>query len=85
MFVTSTIVGPGFTNVQAGATEGGVTIDLGSCAVGQNTCTWGAQGTPGGPLPQSAEVAFQDADGLQTCTISAVNGLPVELIEFSVE
>lgn len=83
--VVSTVLGAGFTDVTPGMTEGGVTINPGTCSVGSNTCVWGAQGIPGGPLPQSAEVAFTDADETKVCRITDADGLPVELIDFSVE
>ena len=85
MLVTSTVQGAGFINVQEGPVQGGATIDVGTCLVGENVCAWGAQGTPGGPTPQSASVAFQDADGTVVCSLSDEDGLPVELIDLSLE
>ena len=65
---------------------GNVTFSPGTCtSPGLSSCTWSAQGDPGGALPQSATVDFFDADGNQDCVITDYDGLPVELIEFSVE
>jgi len=48
------------------------------------TCTWSA--TIDSPGPGSVEITIRDTSGLQTCgPFTNDDGLPVELIEFSVD
>ena len=83
MMVTAT--NGNFNGVAAGAVEGGVVISLNDCAVGVASCTWSAQGVPAGPTPQSAIVAFRDGDNMTVeCMLTDADGLPAELVEFSV-
>jgi len=64
---------------------GGVTVDSGDCVPGVSSCTWQGIGTPG-LTPQSITANIVDsAGGSADCTMTDGDGLPVELIEFSVE
>jgi len=65
---------------------GGVVFDTGTCpGVGLTSCEWTGQGTPGGGVQSiSVGVADNGATGITTCTLTNGDGLPVELIEFSV-
>jgi len=65
---------------------GGVMFSAGTCSgPGLMTCTWNATGTPG-LTPQSITINFTSTGGDDMdCTLSDGDGLPVELVEFSVE
>ena len=62
-----------------------VSVDVTDCTTGKTNCTVSAQGTPGGG-PQLVTFAFDDGDGpASECSITKLDGLPVELSKFSVE
>ena len=62
-----------------------VSVDVTNCTTGKTNCTVSAQGTPGGG-PQLVTFAFDDGDGpASECSITKLDGLPVELNKFSVE
>lgn len=74
------------TGCRVKLTVGGVTVDLGNCEEsGRTSCTWTAQGIPGGDLPQSATVEMKGWHKVVECTITATGGLPVELLWIDVE
>ena len=74
------------TACRVGQIEGQVQVDLGNCDDPDRTfCTWTAQGTPGGDLPQSATIQLKGWHKVVVCTITATGGLPVELLWFDVE
>jgi hypothetical protein len=75
---TNTMVGVVFEGT------GGATGSNGTCIMATSECTWEAQGTPGAG-PQTVTATFTDDDGEFPCTVTNDDGLPVELVEFSVE
>lgn len=57
----------------------------GTCGATDTTCTFSLQGTPGGG-PQTWNRSFDDTGfGGTPCSVSDLDGLPVELLSFSVE
>lgn len=76
-----------FNGVTLDMEVGGAVVSFNDCAVGQASCTFSVQGIPGGALPQSGSIAFRDEGGPPpvVCEITDADGLPVELVEFSVE
>jgi hypothetical protein len=84
--VTSSGAG-GLLAVPTSNTVGPVTVDVSDCAIGDTSCTVVAQGTPGDSSVQLVTLGF--TDDLQSpdkeCSITKLDGLPVELSKFSVE
>jgi hypothetical protein len=83
--VTSSGAG-GLLAVPTSNTVGPVTVDVSDCAIGDTSCTVVAQGTPGDSSVQLVTLGFNDAESNdKECSITKLDGLPVELSKFSVE
>jgi hypothetical protein len=69
--------------------DGPVTLDPHECTAVEDekwSCRWRCTGQPGFDGPQSLRVRFDQIDGNSVeCAVAAVQGLPVELVGFSVE
>jgi hypothetical protein len=83
--VTSSGAG-GLLAVPTSNTVGPVSVDVSDCTIGDTSCTVVAQGTPGDSSVQFVTLGFTDAESTdKECSITKLDGLPVELSKFSVE
>ena len=86
--ITVTVVSDSLIQFAGLEVEDNATVLFGTCVLGQGlpnvTCAWTA--TIDSPGPGSVQIDILDSSGRHTCgPFTNYHGLPVELIEFSVD